>query len=140
MLFGNHPSRLGCEVALADVQRSHSFNRQHVNSEGLIDTFARAHAENYLSHVWSMHLRLRENVHIASINSDPEAYHFGTSVYVSKEEAMDFLHDIWHQPLDEENEDLGYRPVICLQHGTRSCAYIVITMAWPRDARGAHPF
>ncbi|OAG00001.1 uncharacterized protein CC84DRAFT_1103243, partial [Paraphaeosphaeria sporulosa] len=76
-----------------------------------------AHAEDYLLHVWSAHLRLLENTHVPSITSDPNAYHFGTSVYASKEEVVNFLHDIWHQPLDEENPELGYRPIICLQHG-----------------------
>ncbi|KAF9729622.1 hypothetical protein PMIN01_12486 [Paraphaeosphaeria minitans] len=93
------------------------FARQHVNSGGLIDTSAGAHAENYLSHVCSMHLRLRENAHVPSTNNDPNVYRFGTSAYVSKEELVDFLHEIWHQPLDEENPKLGYRPIICLQHG-----------------------
>ncbi|KAL1610597.1 hypothetical protein SLS60_002267 [Paraconiothyrium brasiliense] len=88
-----------------------------LNTEGLIDTFAGPHAENYLSHLWSMHLILKEYAHLPAGNGNPDAYHFGTSVFASKDEVVDFLTQIWNQPMDEENVELGLRPVICLQHG-----------------------
>ncbi|KAF2438149.1 hypothetical protein P171DRAFT_372094 [Karstenula rhodostoma CBS 690.94] len=94
-----------------------TFDRKSVNKEGLIDTFAGPHAENYLSHVWSMHLRQREHVHLPGSSDDPNAYHFGTSVFTTKDEMVNFLTDIWSQPMDEENPELGYRPIICVQHG-----------------------
>ncbi|KAJ4349501.1 uncharacterized protein N0V89_008117 [Didymosphaeria variabile] len=94
-----------------------TFDRRSLNTEGLIDTSAGPHAENYLSHIWSMHLRLQEHAHLPAGNSNPDAYHFGTSAFASKDEVVDFLTQIWTQPMDEENLELGLRPVICLQHG-----------------------
>ena len=75
------------------------------------------HAEELLQHVYCLHLRIRPHAHLASVNSHPEAYHFGTSVYVMPDEALELLHQIWHQPIDPMNPDEGYRPVICLSYG-----------------------
>jgi hypothetical protein len=105
-------------MPVANPQEPCSFDRRCVNKEGLIDALAGPHAENYLSHVWCMQLRLREQAHLSGGNGDPNAYHFGTSVFASKEEVADFLTQIWHQPMDEEDPELGYRPVICIQHGS----------------------
>jgi hypothetical protein len=33
------------------------------------------------------------------------------------DEALELLRQIWHQPLDPMEPDLGYRPVICLSFG-----------------------
>jgi hypothetical protein len=105
-------------MPFADTKQPYSFDRRCVNKEGLNDTLAGPHAENYLSNVWFMQLRLRKHAHLSGGNGDPNAYHFGTSVFPSKEEVVEFLTQIWYQPMDEENSELGYRPIICLQHGS----------------------
>ncbi|KAH7381246.1 hypothetical protein DE146DRAFT_772763 [Phaeosphaeria sp. MPI-PUGE-AT-0046c] len=75
------------------------------------------HAEDLLQNVWSIHLRLRSHAHLPSDNASPDAFHFGSSVFVTHQEATDLLHQIWHQPIDSMNLDRGYRPVICLSYG-----------------------
>lgn len=75
------------------------------------------HAEDLLQNVWSIHLRLRSDAHLLSDNASPDAFHFGSTVFVTHQEAMDLLHQIWHQPLDPLDLDKGYRPVICLSYG-----------------------
>jgi hypothetical protein len=75
------------------------------------------HAEGLLQHVYCLHLRIRPHAHLSSSNSNPEAYHFGTSVYVMSDEALELLRQIRHQPLDPMEPDEGYRPVICLSFG-----------------------
>lgn len=67
-----------------------------------------------------MHFRLRAHAHLPGGTVPLGSYHFGTSVYVSKDEAGAFLNDIWTQPLDEGNPELGLRPIICLQQGASS--------------------
>ncbi|KAH4003260.1 hypothetical protein HBI56_055330 [Parastagonospora nodorum] len=80
------------------------------------------HAEDLLRHVWSMHYRIRENAHVSATKEDPtEAdqtpFHFGYSVFVTLEDAMDVLQQIWHQPIDMMKLEKGHRPVICLSYG-----------------------
>jgi hypothetical protein len=76
-----------------------------------------AHAEDLLTHVWSIHLRLRSHAHLPATNAIPEAFHFGISVFVTHIEALDLLYQIWHQPMDEACPDKGYRPVVCMVYG-----------------------
>lgn len=69
-----------------------------------------------------MHYRIRENSHLSTSKEDPtEAdqppFHFGYSVYVTLEDAMDLLQQIWHQPIDPMKLEKGNRPVICLSFG-----------------------
>lgn len=64
-----------------------------------------------------MHIRLRETAHLQLGNDSHNAYHFGTSIFATKGEAIEFLNQIWTQPIDEENPECGLRPVICLHHG-----------------------
>jgi hypothetical protein len=93
-----------------------TYTRKHVN-DGLPYT-AGAHAINLLENVWSMHLRIRKNAHLPSNGSDPEAFHFGSTVFVTEKEAKDMLDQIWHQPLEDGiGAARGYRPVICLIFG-----------------------
>jgi hypothetical protein len=76
------------------------------------------HAEDLLKHLWSMHIRIRSHAHLPSANSGPvDAFHFGTSVFATHEEAMDLLHQIWHQPIDATRPEKGFRPVISLSFG-----------------------
>jgi hypothetical protein len=75
------------------------------------------HAEDLLAHVWSIHLLLRSNAHLPSAGSNPDAFHFGSSVFATQPEAVQLLHQIWHQPMDSADLDKGYRPIICLSFG-----------------------
>jgi hypothetical protein len=75
------------------------------------------HAENLLKHLWSMHIRIRSHAHLPSSNGSIDAFHFGTTVFATHEEAMDLLHQIWHQPIDTERTDKGCRPVIFMSFG-----------------------
>jgi hypothetical protein len=92
------------------------YSRQQVNC-GLPCTPG-PHAEDLLKHVWSIHLRIQSHAHLPSANSgSAEAFHFGTSVFVTHDEAMDLLDQIWHQPLDPTKLHRGYRPIIFLSFG-----------------------
>lgn len=75
------------------------------------------HAEDLLAHMWSLHLRIRSQAHLPSPNGDPDAFHFGCSVFVTHEEATELLHQVWHQSIDPTRPEEGYRPVICLSYG-----------------------
>ncbi|KAF2250389.1 hypothetical protein BU26DRAFT_604555 [Trematosphaeria pertusa] len=104
-----HPPHTPTEIGIA------TFDRKQVNDGQPV--FPGPHAEDLLKHVWFMHLRLRRGAHLPAGPGDPDAFHFGTSVFVSHEEALDMLHEIWHQPIDEKNPGLGFRPIICLSFG-----------------------
>lgn len=91
-----------------------TYDRQRVNNGQ--PTLAGPQAENLFKHVWCLHLRIRPNAHLPSASGDPNAYHFGTTVYVSQEEAMGMLHDIWHQPMDE-TYSRGFRPIVYMSFG-----------------------
>lgn len=76
-----------------------------------------AHAEDLLEHAWCIHLRIRSNAHLPTDDASPQAFHFGTSVYVTYDEARDLLDQIWTQPMDDSRPDKGFRPIICLSYG-----------------------
>jgi hypothetical protein len=92
-----------------------TYNRQQVNCG--IPCPPGPHAEHLLAHVWSIHLRVRSNAHLPSADHQPDAFHFGASVFVTQSEAADLLHQIWHQPIDAMDLSKGDRPVICLSYG-----------------------
>jgi hypothetical protein len=75
------------------------------------------HAEDLLQHLWSMHLRIRSHAHLPSNDSDPAAFHFGNTVFVTQQEAMKLLHQIWYQSLNEVQLEGGLRPIICMSYG-----------------------
>ncbi|KAH7074149.1 hypothetical protein FB567DRAFT_453389 [Paraphoma chrysanthemicola] len=75
------------------------------------------HAEDLLRQIWSIHLRIRSHAHLPVADASSDAFHFGTSVFVSHEEAQDLLHQVFHQLIDETRPDQGYRPIICLTFG-----------------------
>jgi hypothetical protein len=72
------------------------------------------HAEDLLRHVWCLHLVIRPHAHLDSETASIDTYHFGSTVYVSKEETLDLLHQIWHQPMDPRNVEKGLRPIVYL--------------------------
>ncbi|CAO2647596.1 Nn.00g085180.m01.CDS01 [Neocucurbitaria sp. VM-36] len=75
------------------------------------------HAEDLLKHVWCLHLRIRSHAHLPSASGDPNSYHFGTTIFVSQKEALDMLHEIWHQPMDETDPGKGLRPIVYMSYG-----------------------
>lgn len=115
-------------AVLVTVHRKWSANPPHRLTELGITTYDRTrtpqsqlpipgpHAENYLRRIWSFHLVIRSTAHLdPAINSN--SFHFGTTIYVSQDEALCFLHQIWHQPVDENRPDLGFRPIIYMFFG-----------------------
>jgi hypothetical protein len=108
--WSTHPPYGLTEIGIA------VYSRQQVN--GGLPCHPGAHAESLLAHLWSIHLRVRSHAHLPSAGADPEAFHFGSSIFVTNEEATDMLHQIWHQPLnDAMGIDKGHRPIICLSFG-----------------------
>lgn len=91
-----------------------AYDRQHVNCG--FPCPPGPHAEKLLQNVWCMHLRICRTAHLPSIDASPDAFHFGTSVFVMEEEALDLLNQIWHQPMDEARLEKGYRPIICITY------------------------
>ncbi|KAF1850253.1 uncharacterized protein K460DRAFT_350331 [Cucurbitaria berberidis CBS 394.84] len=91
-----------------------TYDRQRVNNGQPV--LAGPHAEYLLKHVWCLHLRIRSHAHLPS-TGDANAYHFGTTTFVSQEEALHMLHEIWHQPMDEADPDKGLRPIVYMSFG-----------------------
>jgi hypothetical protein len=92
-----------------------TYDRRQVNQGQPI--IAGPHAENLLRSVWCMHLRIRPHAHIPPATGNADSFHFGATTFVSTEEAMDLLHQIWHQPLDENDLGKGLRPIIYMYFG-----------------------
>jgi hypothetical protein len=87
-----------------------TYDRLRVNNGQ--DIMSGAHAEDILRHVWYLHLVIRPHAHLDSETANISTYHFGTTVYVSQEEALDLLHQIWHQPMDPWYTEKGLRPIV----------------------------
>ncbi|KAI4950171.1 hypothetical protein J4E91_004827 [Alternaria rosae] len=81
-------------------------------------TTAGPHAEDLLRQIWCLHLVIRSTAHLDSTDTGLDPFHFGITVYVSQDEALFLLQQIWHQPMDEQNEDSGYRPIIYMSFGS----------------------
>jgi hypothetical protein len=92
-----------------------AYCRQQVNNG--LPFLPGPHAEGMLKQLWSMHIRMRSNAHLPSANGHIDAFHFGTSVFATHDEAMDLLQQMWHQPIDTERPDKGCRPVVFLSFG-----------------------
>jgi hypothetical protein len=70
-----------------------------------------------LRQLWSRHLCIRANAHLPAADWNPDAFHFGTSVFVSYDEALDPLYQVFHQRIEEARPEQGFRPIICLTYG-----------------------
>lgn len=75
------------------------------------------HAEGLFTKTWSLHLRIRSHAHLPTGTGEACAFHFGNTVFVSREEALDLVHQIWHQWRDEERPKMGLRPIIYMHFG-----------------------
>ncbi|KAF2849586.1 hypothetical protein T440DRAFT_533789 [Plenodomus tracheiphilus IPT5] len=73
------------------------------------------HAESIFDRVWSLHFRIRRQTHLPTATGEASIFHFGTTVFVTKEEVLDLLQQIWHQPSAEAD---GMRPVIYMHFGS----------------------
>jgi ribosomal protein S27AE len=116
------------EAVLVAIHRNWSARPPYGLTEIGITTYARQlvncglplspgpHAEELLQNVYCIHLRIRSHAHLSSPDSNPDAYHFGTSIYVTHAEALEMLDQIWHQPIDHLRLEEGFRPVICLSY------------------------
>lgn len=93
-----------------------TYDRSSVNDGK--PSMAGPHAENLLRQVWSLHLIIRSHAHLESATDNLLAFHFGTTVFVSREEALDLLHQIWHQPMDEKDSSKGFRPIVYMSFGS----------------------
>ncbi|EOA88141.1 hypothetical protein ACJQWK_01977 [Exserohilum turcicum] len=115
-------------AVLVTLHRKWSENSPYRLTELGVTTFDRAssgqnqlltpgpHAENILRQIWSFRLVIRSTAHLdASMHSSP--FHFGTTLYASQEEALDLLHQIWHQPMSARNAKAGFRPIIYMSFG-----------------------
>jgi len=75
------------------------------------------HAEDLLRKVRCLHLVIRETAHLDFTPTCLDPFHFGATVYVSQEEALSLLHEMWHQPMDPQTPHSGFRPVIYMSFG-----------------------
>lgn len=92
-----------------------TYDRRQVN--GGQDIFPGPHAQDHLEHMWFMHLRLRSAAHLPNTAGDPDCFHFGTSAFVTEDQARNMLEQIWKQPMDERDPQCGLRPIIYLSFG-----------------------
>jgi len=121
-----------CDAVLVVLHRKWSAHPPYRLTELGITTYDRSsinqgqpimagpHAEDLLRQVWCLHLVIRSTAHLDSTDTGLDPFHFGTTVYVSQEEALSLLQQIWRQPMDEQNEDAGYRPIIYMSFGSNS--------------------
>ncbi|KAH6865548.1 hypothetical protein BKA58DRAFT_320584 [Alternaria rosae] len=133
------------EAVLVVLHRKWSANPPYRLTELGITTYDRSsikqgqpimagpHAEDLLRQVWCLHLVIRSTAHLDSTDIGLERFHFGTTVYVTQEEALFLLQHIWHQPMNEQNEDSGYRPIIYMSFGSNSSISKVRKVAFDFD-------
>ncbi|CAN9152973.1 unnamed protein product [Alternaria alternata] len=116
------------DAVLVTLHRKWSATPPHRLTELGITTYDRAstkqgqpiagpHAEDLLRQVWSLHLVIRSTAHLDSTLTGLDPFHFGTTVYVSHEEALQLLQYIWHQPMDEKKAESGFRPIVYMSFG-----------------------
>ncbi|KAI8931615.1 hypothetical protein NX059_011267 [Plenodomus lindquistii] len=126
MYLNNDNDNLLDDAVLVTVHRTWSTHPPYELTELGITTYNRKdgrggfsispgpQAENILKRVWSLHLRIRGNAHLPTSAGNPNVFHFGTTIFATKEQALDLLDQIWHQPLGETN---GLRPIIYMHFG-----------------------
>ncbi|KAH6882030.1 hypothetical protein BKA58DRAFT_416087 [Alternaria rosae] len=81
------------------------------------------HGENVLRNVYYYHIRIRENApHINRrfCRGNPEENYFGSTCFLTKEEAKDFLTDELSWLIDEHDQDGPRCPVIFLSHSVEN--------------------
>ena len=116
------------DAVLVTLHRKWSATPPHRLTELGITTYDRAntnqgqpiagpHAEDLLRQVWSLHLVIRSTAHLDSTPTGLDPFHFGTTVYVSHEEALNLLQQIWHQPMNEKKAASGFRPIVYMSFG-----------------------
>ncbi|KAG9187576.1 hypothetical protein G6011_05447 [Alternaria panax] len=128
----NSSTSLLRHAILVTVHRKWSANPPHRLTELGITTYdlastnqglpsmAGPHAEDLLRQVWCLHLVIRSTAHLDSTPTGLDPFHFGTTVYVSQEEALELLDLIWHQPMDENKAASGFRPIIYMSFGANN--------------------
>ncbi|KAI0572921.1 hypothetical protein Alg215_09500 [Pyrenophora tritici-repentis] len=95
------------------------------------------HAENLLRELWCLHLVIRPTAHIdSSAATGPPPFHFGTTIYVTLAEALDMLHAIWHQPVDEDNFKAGFKPIVYMAFGSNDAVGKIRRPAFDFDPSG----
>lgn len=77
-----------------------------------------------------MHLVIRSTAHLDSTASGLPPFHFGTTVYVTQEEALDMLYAIWHQSIDEADPKAGFRPIVYMAFGDNNSVSMVRRQAF----------
>jgi hypothetical protein len=107
--WSEHPPHHLTELGITTYDRLRVNNGQ--------DIMSGPHAEDHLRHVWCLHLVIRPHAHLDSETANVTAYHFGTTIYVSQEDALDLLHQIWHQPIDPWYIEKGLRPIVYMSFG-----------------------
>ncbi|KAF1832831.1 hypothetical protein BDW02DRAFT_624823 [Decorospora gaudefroyi] len=127
--LSRHDTSLLRHAILVTIHRRWSANPPYRLTEMGITTYDRLevnqgqpimpgpHAQNLLRHVWSLHLIIRPYAHLESTASGLDPFHFGTTIFVSEEGALDLLHQIWHQPMDDQRPSNGFRPIIYMSFG-----------------------
>jgi hypothetical protein len=83
-------------------------------------TMTGPHAEDLLRRAWCLHLVIRSTAHLDFTPTGLDPFHFGTTVYVSQDEALFLLHQIWHQPMNEQNLESGFRPIVYMSFGANN--------------------
>lgn len=81
------------------------------------------HGENILRNVYYYHIRIHENAHHINRRfcpGNPERNHFGSTYFVTKKEAKDFLADELSWLIDEHNQDDPRFPVIFPDHSVEN--------------------
>ncbi|KAJ4377543.1 hypothetical protein N0V83_000368 [Neocucurbitaria cava] len=81
-----------------------------------------SYGENLLKQVYFYHARIQENAHLVNIKfcvGDPDSNRFGQTRFVTKDQASNMLRDIFAWPIDKDQPELGYCPVVVVGHALR---------------------
>ncbi|KAF2491825.1 hypothetical protein BU16DRAFT_432217, partial [Lophium mytilinum] len=71
--------------------------------------------ENWMKQVWYYHLRIKEAGHLQFSKGNPEKFQWGTTVWVTMEQAKAILTDCFNWPA-EDIQDPRPRPIVFLGH------------------------
>jgi len=80
------------------------------------------HGEDLLKQVYFYHARIEENAHLINIKycpGNPDSNRFGQTRFVNSSDATKMLDSIFKWPINAEQPELGFCPVIVMGHALR---------------------
>ncbi|PZD25437.1 hypothetical protein A1F97_11034, partial [Pyrenophora tritici-repentis] len=102
----------------------------------VLRSYFKGSSSNPLSSAVLVTLHRKWTTHPPSAATGPPPFHFGTTIYVTLAEALDMLHAIWHQPVDEDNFKAGFKPIVYMAFGSNDAVGKIRRPAFDFDPSG----